>query len=45
MSFVEEVNEITFEPNRWGFICALSCKESTSDLRKNDNFKDNKIDN
>lgn len=38
MSFVEAIKEELFEPNRFGFICALSRSESTSDLRQDDNY-------
>lgn len=38
MSFVKEIKGITFESNRFGYICALSRKESTSDLRQDDNY-------
>ena len=38
MSFVEAIKGELFEPNRFGFICALSRTESSSDLRQDDSY-------
>lgn len=39
MSNVQKVKGIQFEPNRFGFICALSRRETESDLRFDDNYR------